>query len=58
MGQEGNNKPYMQATSLASKPRRITSNELLGNDRRLIIEHEGAEYSLNLTRSMKLILTK
>ena len=39
-------------------PERVTSRELLGGRRRLIIEHEGETYSLTLTRRGKLILTK
>lgn len=39
-------------------PRRITSTDLLGKQKRLIIEHRGQDYELRLTRQNKLILTK
>ncbi|MOA19574.1 hypothetical protein D3C78_1399670 [compost metagenome] len=40
-------------------PRRhIASRILLGEEKELIIEHEGVEYVLRLTRQNKLILTK
>lgn len=38
--------------------RRLTSRELLQNGDRLVIEHNGQEYTLRVTRSDKLILTK
>ena len=37
---------------------RKTSEDLLQGRRRLIIEHDGAEYTLHLTRQNKLLLTK
>lgn len=37
---------------------RVSSAQLLGNLGRIIIEHNGEEYVLRLTRSGKLILTK
>jgi hemin uptake protein HemP len=43
------------ATSAAS--RRVTSNELLGPGRELVIVHGGREYRLRLTQNGKLILT-
>lgn len=36
----------------------FSSDELLGEDKELIIEHNGYQYSLRLTRQNKLILTK
>lgn len=42
----------------AQPPRRIASTDLLHGDRRLIIEHGDANYTLILTRNGKLILTK
>jgi hemin uptake protein HemP len=39
------------------RPRRITSNELLGEQRAIVIEHHGREYRLSMTRNGKLILT-
>jgi hemin uptake protein HemP len=38
-------------------PNRVTSRALLGEERELIIEHEGREYRLRLTQQGKLILT-
>lgn len=37
---------------------RVLSTELLGRSGRLIIEHNGEDYVLRITRSGKLILTK
>ncbi len=38
--------------------RRISSQMLLKGGRELVIQHEGSEYHLRLTRNGKLILTK
>ncbi|QSA96937.1 hemin uptake protein HemP [Methylococcus sp. EFPC2] len=38
--------------------RRISSSELLGVERELVIEHGGSEYRLRITSNDKLILTK
>ena len=38
--------------------RRIDSTRLLDGSRELVIEHQGSEYHLRLTRNDKLILTK
>lgn len=38
--------------------RRISSQTLLAGDRELVIQHQGNEYHLRLTRNDKLILTK
>jgi hemin uptake protein HemP len=38
--------------------RRIASQRLLEGSRELVIEHQGNEYHLRLTRNDKLILTK
>ena len=37
---------------------RISSKKLFGSARRLIIEHEGREYSLLITRQGKLVLNR
>jgi hemin uptake protein HemP len=37
---------------------KISSEALLSNRKALIIEHEGCEYTLRVTRQNKLILTK
>ncbi|HYE37404.1 hemin uptake protein HemP [Methylocaldum sp.] len=38
--------------------RRVTSVELLGSAREIVIEHGGDEYRLRITSNDKLILTK
>ncbi|WP_425601528.1 hemin uptake protein HemP [Dyella humicola] len=38
--------------------RRISSQLLLNGERELVIQHQGSEYHLRLTRNDKLILTK
>lgn len=51
-----------KVVSLRSTPpaaaRRIESQRLLDGSRELVIEHQGSEYHLRLTRNDKLILTK
>jgi hemin uptake protein HemP len=44
--------------AVATTTRRIESKNLLDGSRELVIEHQGAEYHLRLTRNDKLILTK
>lgn len=41
-----------------AKPRRLTTAELIGDARELVIEHAGDEYRLRITSNGKLILTK
>ena len=36
----------------------VNSNELIGKDREIMIEHGGVYYRLRITRANKLILTK
>lgn len=38
--------------------RHVSSQSLLGGARELVIQHQGSEYHLRLTRNDKLILTK
>jgi hemin uptake protein HemP len=38
--------------------RRVSSHALLEGERELVIQHQGSEYHLRLTRNDKLILTK
>ncbi|AHX12141.1 hemin transporter HemP [Dyella jiangningensis] len=38
--------------------RRVSSQALLKGERELVIQHQGSEYHLRLTRNDKLILTK
>lgn len=42
----------------APASRRISSQLLLKGERELVIQHQGSEYHLRLTRNDKLILTK
>lgn len=44
--------------SVALNERRIDSKTLLGNEGRVIIEHDGQHYLLRQTQAGKLILTK
>ena len=44
--------------SVAPNERRIDSKTLLGNEGRVIIEHDGQHYLLRQTQTGKLILTK
>jgi hemin uptake protein HemP len=44
--------------STAAMPRHISSQSLLDGARELVIQHQGGEYHLRLTRNDKLILTK
>lgn len=46
------------APAVISKPRCISSHSLLDGARELVIQHQGGEYHLRLTRNDKLILTK
>lgn len=39
-------------------PRRLSSSELFGNEKQVLIQHGVAEYLLRITRQGKLILTK
>ena len=39
-------------------PRRVPLSRILGNDREIVIEFNGADYRLRITRNQKLILTK
>ncbi len=49
-------KPAAAADARAT--RRISSQLLLNGERELLIQHQGSEYHLRLTRNDKLILTK
>jgi hemin uptake protein HemP len=39
-------------------PRRVPLSRILGGDREIVIEFNGADYKLRITRNQKLILTK
>lgn len=49
-------RPSSAATSTAT--RHVSSHALLAGARELVIQHQGSEYHLRLTRNDKLILTK
>jgi hemin uptake protein HemP len=42
----------------ADSLRRVPLSRILGNDREIVIEFNGADYRLRITRNQKLILTK
>ncbi|HET6554949.1 MAG TPA: hemin uptake protein HemP [Dyella sp.] len=46
------------APSTEAPARRVSSQSLLNGERELVIQHQGNEYHLRLTRNDKLILTK
>lgn len=43
---------------MGSLPKLVSSQELFGKDRQILIEHAGAVYRLQITKQGKLILTK
>ncbi|MBD8880605.1 hemin uptake protein HemP [Rhodanobacter sp. 7MK24] len=47
-----------RADETTAAVRRISSQSLLEGGRELVIQHQGSEYHLRLTRNDKLILTK
>jgi len=57
-------RPFRRLLSLKASPsadamaRRVSSQSLLKGERELVIQHQGSEYHLRLTRNDKLILTK
>jgi hemin uptake protein HemP len=46
------------APASAGEPRRVSSEELIGPAREVLIRHAGCDYRLRITRLGKLILTK
>jgi hemin uptake protein HemP len=40
------------------EPRRITADELFGDDDAIVIQHGNSDYELKITRRKRLILTK
>jgi len=49
---------HRPSRTLAGPQRRVSSLALLAGARELVIQHQGNEYHLRLTRNDKLILTK
>jgi hemin uptake protein HemP len=43
---------------MPASARHVSSHALLAGERELVIQHQGSEYHLRLTRNDKLILTK
>jgi len=50
-------KPDATTAPLRQAPQRVSSRQLLGERRELVIEHDGREYRLRVTQNHKLILT-
>jgi len=46
------------ARAHADTPRRVPLSRILGSEREIVIEFNGADYRLRITRNQKLILTK
>jgi hemin uptake protein HemP len=46
------------STTIAAAARHISSQSLLEGARELVIQHQGSEYHLRLTRNDKLLLTQ
>ena len=51
----GDNRSFGERSDL---PRRVPLSRILGSDREIVIEFNGADYRLRITRNQKLILTK
>lgn len=49
--------PQLPKQPPITPPQRVTSDSLFGPHRELVVEHNGREYRLQLTRNGKLILT-
>jgi len=52
------NKDDRGAGAHADTPRRVPLSRILGSEREIVIEFNGADYRLRITRNQKLILTK
>ena len=54
--------PNRQSTPASTAParelKRVSTDELIGPDREVLIRHAGCDYRLRITRQGKLILTK
>ncbi|ESS56744.1 hemin uptake protein HemP [Kosakonia cowanii] len=50
--------PHVKPDQIHADDRHITSQALLGEQRRIVIEHNGQRYLLRETHAGKLILTK
>jgi len=46
------------STTVTEMPRRVPLASILGTDREIVIDFNGADYRLRITRNQKLILTK
>ena len=54
----GADKRLMTDRPLSDWPRRVPLSSILGAEREIVIEFNGADYRLRITRNQKLILTK
>ena len=50
--------PRADTPTRIDMPRRVPLSRILGSDREIVIEFNGADYRLRITRNQKLILTK
>ena len=55
---QGHRPAVMQQPTSNKMPRTITSRDLLGTDKMVIIRHDQKDYRLQVTAAGKLILTK
>lgn len=53
-----NGHPTATASAPARELKRVSSDELIGPAREVLIRHAGCDYRLRITRQGKLILTK
>jgi hemin uptake protein HemP len=49
--------PAQPSRKKSEAPERVTSRDLLGMRREIVIEHQGRDYRLRVTQNGKLILT-
>ena len=53
------NEPIQKKVTLRRRaPEKVSSKQLLGETKKLFIQHAGSEYTLRITANNKLILTK
>jgi hemin uptake protein HemP len=53
-----NRQPASVSASPGREPKRVSTDELIGPEREVLIRHAGCDYRLRITRQGKLILTK
>lgn len=52
------NSPTVEKSGSDKAPRKVASHDLFKESSKMIIEHQGDNYTLQITRNGKLILTK